>query len=183
MNEKEKYEMMYAKCARYGKDWQRAGRVHKLLIEQHIPPLQGVWDFGAGNGTCVEWLRSTGRTAIGVDIVGNVADRAPGVQQGDLRDPDIVLFPRANGVCIDVMEHIPTEDVPTVISNIAGAVTGKVYFHIALGPDKDGEELGVELHLTQKPTDWWVKELSVRFSEVRIVNECADRFVAFICTK
>ncbi len=183
MNEKDKYEMMYRDCPRYGKDWERAGRVHKLLIDRCLPRDEGVWDFGAGNGSCVDWLNSSGRHAVGIELASNAVGKHRSVRQGDLREPGLGLYPRSNGVCVDVMEHIPTDDVHPVLRNIADAVTNKVYFHIALGPDKDGEDLGVELHLTQKPASWWSHVLGMYFESVVVVNERAGRFVAFVCSK
>lgn len=183
MKEREKYEMIYRECARYGKDWSRAGRVHKLLIERYLPKNEDVWDFGAGNGSCVTWLRSTGRAAVGIDIASNIVKPNLGIVQGDLRTPALDLYPRSNGVCIDVMEHIPTDDVHVVLGNIADAVKNKVYFHIALGADLDGDEFGVQLHMTQRPAKWWSCYLQQHFSRVATVNEHAGRFVALLASK
>lgn len=183
MKEREKYEMIYRECERYGKDWERAGRVHKELIKKHLPKGESVWDFGAGNGSCVRWLKSTGRPAVGIDIAGNIVRPDLGIVQGDLRTPTLDLFPRDNGTCVDVMEHIPTEDVHVVLSNIAAAVKSRVYFHIALGPDRDGDEFGVQLHMTQRPPGWWRDMLEQHWDVVNEVNALDGRFVTFICAK
>lgn len=60
-------------------------------------------------------------------------------------------------ICTDVMEHIPTEHVPAVLSNLRAVCRNIAFFGIALYDDGFGPaELGEPLHLTVKPTEWWL---------------------------
>jgi hypothetical protein len=58
------------------------------------------------------------------------------------------------------MEHIPPDQVETVIRNIMTSA-GTVFFQIATVPDKFGAVIGQRLHLTVKPHEWWA-ELFIR---------------------
>jgi hypothetical protein len=58
------------------------------------------------------------------------------------------------GFCTDVMEHIPTEDVDTVIKNIMDC-SARVFFQISTIDDIGGALIGATLHLTVKPHNWW----------------------------
>ena len=74
----------------------------------------------------------------------------PGVKQLSVKPKG-----RFNGViCTDVMEHIPPADVEAVITNIM-ASGEKVFFQISTLPDSFGELIGMRLHLTVEPHEWW----------------------------
>jgi len=53
------------------------------------------------------------------------------------------------------MEHIPQDDVETVISNIMASAE-KVFFQISTVPDAFGALIGQSLHLTVKSHEWWL---------------------------
>ena len=52
------------------------------------------------------------------------------------------------------MEHIPTNDVSTVIFNIMNSAD-KVFFQISTIDDVMGAAINEPLHLTVKPYEWW----------------------------
>ena len=78
-------------------------------------------------------------------------------QVADLTKP--VPADAVYGFCCDVMEHIPTEDVATVLRNIL-ASANHVFFGISTVPDELGALIGEPLHLTVQPAAWWVKQLT-----------------------
>lgn len=174
LDEKTKYETVWRDCARYGKNWTDAG----LGRPYKVPFLRGskpgtVIDFGCGNGTSLRWLESQGYAPKGVEIASNAVSHAVvSVTICDLRDGQ-TLHPigvAEYGLCTDLMEHIPTEDVDVVLRNISEHVSVGVLFGIARLPDKDGDALGLELHLTLKEKAWWDEKLLQHFSSVQLVR-------------
>lgn len=116
-------------------------------------------DFGCGTGRAALKL-SDYAPVLALDFAENCLDKAVAAalcerlkfQQHDLTQP--LELSGTYGFCTDVMEHIPTEDVDTVLRNICTAAL-KVYFNISTVPDHMGALIGEPLHLTVKPFDWW----------------------------
>jgi SAM-dependent methyltransferase len=65
------------------------------------------------------------------------------------------------GFCTDVMEHIKPEDVDAALDNILLACKN-VFFQIATVPDNHGKLLGLPLHLTVRPYEWWLERFKER---------------------
>jgi SAM-dependent methyltransferase len=173
VEEKDKYEMMWEKCARYGKDWRDPGlaKSYKKWFLQHAAPGASVMDFGCGNGTSLEWLQRQGLQALGIDIAENSSSR-PDVYYRDLRDRrNMRMIPKSDyGLCTDLMEHIPTEDIDIVLKHIAQKVVKRVLFGIARLPDRDGDEFGVTLHLTLKDMEWWDRCVLDHFKSIETLR-------------
>jgi cyclopropane fatty-acyl-phospholipid synthase-like methyltransferase len=129
-----------------------------------------VTDFGCGNGTSLSWLRSEGFTAAGVEIATNaIKQNADRIHVADLRDEYTGPISEY-GICTDLMEHIPTDDVPRVLANISAATKCGVLFGIARLPDKDGDAMGLTLHLTIKDREWWDEHILKYFAAVREIR-------------
>ncbi|QDU44371.1 Mg-protoporphyrin IX methyl transferase [Symmachiella dynata] len=63
-------------------------------------------------------------------------------------------------ICTDVMEHIPTHQVPACLENLRQCTAKAAYFGIALFPDGYGQKiLGEPLHLTVKEPQWWISAI------------------------
>jgi 2-polyprenyl-3-methyl-5-hydroxy-6-metoxy-1,4-benzoquinol methylase len=64
-------------------------------------------------------------------------------------------------ICCDVMEHIPTQRVPSVLSNLHKSTRRLAFFSIAVIKDVFGPQLiGEALHLTVQKPEWWLARLS-----------------------
>jgi hypothetical protein len=177
MQEQEKYQLIWKRCGRYGKDWtdKGLGRPYKRPFLEKVPTGSTVIDFGCGNGTSLSWLRSEGMQPKGVEIAENAVtakNPPPGINFLDLRDSEKMknVGVCEYGICTDVMEHIPTVDVPKVIRNISNAVSKAVLFGIARLPDKDGEEFGLDLHLTLENAEWWNSKILGSFHKTETVR-------------
>lgn len=173
-DEKAKYERVWRECKRYGKNWmdRGLGKKYKAWFNEHATPASRVIDFGSGNGTSLRWLNSCGYHATGFDIAANaVTNHRQETHIGDLRIPaDVSQLPQADfGLCTDLMEHIPTGDVDAVLFNIASKIKVGVLFGIARLPDKDGEALGLTLHLTIADQQWWDRALMKHFKQIEIL--------------
>jgi SAM-dependent methyltransferase len=126
-----------------------------------------VIDFGCGTGRAGLALAKHANVRL-VDFAGNCLDTE--VRQAlngrirfethDLTQP-FQGGPERFGYCTDVMEHIPTADVPKVLRNILHAAR-HVFFQISCEPDQLGVLIGEQLHLTVQPYAWWLE----RFNEL-----------------
>lgn len=118
-------------------------------------PTGVVIDFGCGTGRAAIKLAEAGCEPILVDFAANCRDPQAQIYpffQLDLSE-DIPL--RAEyGLCTDVMEHIPPEDVVKVIGNIMTSARN-VFFQISTVPDMAGAAINQRLHLTVMPHGWW----------------------------
>jgi hypothetical protein len=117
-------------------------------------------DFGCGTGRAGVKFNKAGLNVLLVDFADNCRDEEAiniPFLQWDLSKP----CPATSkyGFCTDVMEHIPTEDVETVVKNIMNS-SKEVFFQISTVNDEFGDAIGAELHLTVKSHEWW-KELFI----------------------
>lgn len=122
-----------------------------------------VIDFGCGTGRATKKFIDDGLDATGVDFVKALEEDIPFVNVNlweDLGD----LLVADHGYCCDVMEHIPTEKVKAVLKNISDHVIDGCFFQIALFHDNMGNLIGERLHLTVKPSEWWIEVLSEFFT-------------------
>jgi len=129
---------------------------------------------------CIDFGCGTGRGAIAIALFGalkvTMLDFAENCLDPDVVDtcvsqPTRLSFRVADlvkgspvtatyGYCCDVMEHIPPEDVHTVLTNILAAAQ-HVFFGISTAPDHHGPILlGEPLHLTVQKGAWWVSEIA-----------------------
>lgn len=118
-----------------------------------------VLDFGCGTGRASIELVKAGCDVLLIDFADNCRDEEAmnlPFLEWDLTRP---LPPHAEfGICTDVMEHIPTSDVSTVLRNITDAADN-VFFQISTVDDDMGVMIGHALHLTVKPHEWWREQL------------------------
>lgn len=132
---------------------------------RHAKPGNGdtVIDFGCGTGRAALRI-SEYAPVLMLDFAENCLDRSVRdalgerltFRQYDLTQP--MELTGTYGFCTDVMEHIPTDDVDTVLKNICTAVL-RVYFNISTMQDNMGVLIGEPLHLTVKPMEWWKEKL------------------------
>ena len=164
LTEQQKYEKMWTvKDYRAVSPGEQAGSTFLGVVK----PEKGetVIDFGCGTGRGSLWLGAMGgMNPIMLDFAKNALDDDLAMAcetqpdkysfiQHDLMDKSPVYA--RYGYCTDVMEHIPTENVDTVISNILQSAQ-TVFFRISTTPDVMGPKyLGYPLHLTVKNYGWW----------------------------
>ena len=125
-----------------------------------VTSTDSVVDFGCGTGRGGQAVANlTGAKVLLVDFAANALDddiKLPFVQ-ADLTKPMTVTG--SVGYCTDVLEHIPTEDVPKVIENIMACVPS-CFFQVSLVDDAMGVLIGQPLHLTVKPVQWWLEQFA-----------------------
>lgn len=152
LSEKEKYERMWSHST-YRKYSPGEDILHYFL--DVADPQGRIIDFGCGTGRAAKKLSDFGYDVVLVDFASNSRD--PEAQhlpfiEWDLTQP--LIIQGEYGYCTDVMEHIPPEDVDTVINNIMNAAPN-VFFQISTVPDNLGKLINQPLHLTVEPHKAW----------------------------
>jgi hypothetical protein len=155
LSEQNKYKLMWQF------DAYREYAPGEHLVETFLTTLKPekgdlVVDFGCGTGRASIELHKRGYRVYLIDFADNCRDEEAmslPFLEWDLVRPVPV---RANyGLCTDVMEHIPPNDVAQVLTNILEAAK-TVLFQISTVKDSFGALLGTELHLTVRDHQWWM---------------------------
>ena len=129
------------------------------------------------DSTCIDFGCGTGRGGLMIALFGNMivtlldfAENAldEEVKNATVTQPNRISWMQADlnkpipvaasyGYCTDVMEHIPPEEVDTVLENILRSAN-HVFFQISCQEDRCGAMIGEELHLSIQTYNWWVKK-------------------------
>lgn len=152
------------------------------------------------DSTCIDFGSGTGRGALMLALMGKLkvtmVDFAANALDDDIRDicktqPDRLEFiqhdlnkqlpigqPAVYGYCTDVMEHIPPEEVDTVLSNILHSAHN-VFFRIDTQPDVMGARIGEPLHLSVHSYDWWLDKFKEKKCYVHWSQDYEGRMCMF----
>lgn len=138
-------------------------------------PRDTVIDVGCGMGKAALQMRERGLRVTMFDIADNCLNPevrealVPGfldfktgciwdVTPADLEPADFVF-------CCDVLEHIPTEQVPNTLNVLRYLTNRQAYLRIALFDDTHYANVtGRQLHLTVKTPRWWEEQLHKYFN-------------------
>jgi SAM-dependent methyltransferase len=158
LSEQEKYERMWAIPGyRQYSPGEEAVQDFLNVIDDDRSTLL---DIGCGTGRAGVKLKEAGYAVTLMDLTDNSRDYAaltlPFIQHDITK-----AFPiKADyGYCADVMEHIPTDQVPAVLRNIMRS-TKLCFFQISTQPDHFGSVINQDLHLTVQPKDWWIQQIN-----------------------
>ena len=115
------------------------------LIEMHQATT--LLDYGSGKGEI------TRRRPFGPEVYTYLYD--PAVRYLDKKPHGMF-----HGViCIDVLEHIPEEELDGVIGELDQYSSGFVYVTVCTRPAKKTLPTGENCHATIKPRSWWRDKL------------------------
>jgi 2-polyprenyl-3-methyl-5-hydroxy-6-metoxy-1,4-benzoquinol methylase len=133
-------------------------------------PRSTVVDIGFGQGFFLEEARAMGLRAIGIDrdakLVESALSRGLEAHQADVRDVASQISTPIGGVmAAHIIEHLPPEDVCTLIADIAGLVSPG----------------GIAVFATPNPGDWrvisdrfWTDPTHIRPYTAGTVRELTD---------
>lgn len=143
-------------------------------------------DFGCGTGRAAnKFKKDYGMQVAGIDHAKNCLDSDVNINVLNACLWNInELCPDISfdwGYCTDVMEHIPTEKVNDVISNISRIVTKGCFFNIATRDDDMGVLIGRKLHMTVANAEAWDRILNKYFSNVARIEKQGEAI--FCCFK
>lgn len=169
-HEQRKYESVWKENQyREFSPGQRAFHVFKLVDRLREAGVWSVLDAGCGSGKLMKALIETpGETfnVRGFDIAGNCLDPYFRGREREFLDIGCLWDDKAMTrifdavICVDVLEHIPTDKIPDVLSNLRRCARKYCYLGIALHHDHYGPKLlGEPLHLTVQEPNWWLAAL------------------------
>jgi tetratricopeptide (TPR) repeat protein/2-polyprenyl-3-methyl-5-hydroxy-6-metoxy-1,4-benzoquinol methylase len=131
--------------------------------------VRTILDAGCGSGKLMWRLMQDHADEFdvhGFDITDNCLDPCfEGIKDrvltiGCLWNPDDFTNVYDAVICCDVMEHIPTDRVVSVLANLRKSTRRFAFFSIAVIKDAFGPELiGEALHLTVQKPEWWLARL------------------------
>lgn len=83
----------------------------------------------------------------------------PAVKKYNMKPPQGMVFDLS--CCADVMEHVPEEYVPMVLTEIGSytKMDGALIFSISANPARKLFNNGENLHITIKPLEWWINAI------------------------
>lgn len=164
-------KQIYRDCAdwhflesmKYTYAWSRGYDIKGIPNETMIKSLhpKTILDVGCGNGSAVQGLVDLGYDAYGVDFAAGVVDKWNGV--GDrcmlAYADDIPAGDEHFDLAVtDILEHVPPDHVENVIKEVS-RVSKRQMWNIEFGPAEWLIDGRIEPHMTQRPPQWWRKEL------------------------
>lgn len=73
-------------------------------------------------------------------------------------------------VCVDVMEHIPEQNIEHTLDTIVSKANLFVFFAISCNPARDKLSDGSNAHVTQKQPSWWLSKLSKYDTPIHVMT-------------
>lgn len=130
--------------------------------------VESALDYGAGQSFLIDYLFPSSVEKVRYDpAIPEIATPPQGMF-------DVVT-------CTDVMEHIPEDEVDSIIDDIAGYTGGVGLFVIYLGKASTILPDGQNAHCTQQPAEWWAARLRKCYDVVRAIPSPRKEKAFFAC--
>jgi 2-polyprenyl-3-methyl-5-hydroxy-6-metoxy-1,4-benzoquinol methylase len=184
MEEVEKYTLLWDLPQGYGNNYEHP--YWKEIVETLKDNFLRDWkneilDVGGGDQRLGKFFPDQKYTSL--DIAPNACEPGENAYPHIVADIREWSDPKAYDwvISIDVMEHIPTIDVPMTISNIYDSTREGAAFLISTRPDRGGKKIGQILHMTVRPPEWWVKEFGKFFQDVTLLRVVKGEYCLLVC--
>ena len=129
---------------------------HAGLIEKLIrrTGARTILDYGCGAGTQYTKLKIHRNWRVRMTLYDPAAKRWAAKPAGQF---DGVL-------CTDVLEHVPEDEIDGVAADLAGYARLWCFATVCCRPAKKTFADGRNVHVTQRPLDWWRQRLAPAFA-------------------
>ena len=174
------YDIIYSKRPKYNPiDKQKLDIVKQALSK--IDKRSTLLDVGCGRGHFLKQFIDMGITSFGIEpskecsirYLNNLPHEVTDFESYAEKLPedlyDIVF-------CTDVLEHIKPEDLDSFLFHLSRTAP---YSLLGIANHSDVQE-GMELHLIQKPWEWWEKELLKHYTTVEFRISLHDNKFFFV---
>lgn len=158
------YEIIHRQKPNYGYGPQEADLGALAAAVATLPRVRSCLDFGCGNSRAIFTLFPDAAIHVRHDFAhpSYQAEPPPGLRY------DV-------GLCTDVMEHVPAEEIDRVLARLA-ALSDTWLFIIPIGPASQKLPDGSNAHVSQHPADWWRARLAAGLdAEVEIRPAAHER--------
>lgn len=164
--------------------WSPGERCVPLFLETAKPKDGATFiDWGCGSGRAGLAAHKAGLDVTLIDFADNCLDPEVREALGDkFVEHDLTkrIHRKSDyGMCCDVMEHIPPEDVDKVLDNILSN-SQHVFFQISTVPDHFGKQVGEPLHLTVEDYQWWLRKFVDLGVIIHHSNEFRDHVIFYV---
>jgi 2-polyprenyl-3-methyl-5-hydroxy-6-metoxy-1,4-benzoquinol methylase len=141
--------------------------VQRFLDGVDWHPHETVVDLGCGTGRAGVALEKAGLDVVLVDCCREAVEPAAAwisFSEQNLWSlhPSLPVYDWI--YCVDVLEHLPTEQIDAALDGFARITKRGGFLQIALFEDHCGTLIGETLHLTVKPHEWWREKIAARWT-------------------
>lgn len=136
--------------------------------------VEKILDVGCGQGNYARHLQDKGFSVLGLEYSQVCCDKyltdIPHICDSIVEYVKKPIEPFDVVICIDVLEHLNYEDIPSVLEGFS-KIADYAILGIANHSDiQDGEEL----HIIQQPVIWWIEQLLPYYKNFSVKAEMYD---------
>ena len=191
MDEVTKYTKLWDLPQGYGNNWDHpywleiALFIRRAMDDRGFQVGMSVLDVGGGKGDLRKVIFK-GCEYQSLDIAPNsgadiIVDITEWDCMTDWGESECHFYSYDWVIAVDVLEHIPTERVSFALENISVVSFGGAIFLISIRPDRGGKKIGATLHMTVRPTNWWLGQINKHWETVELLREVPGEYCIVVC--
>lgn len=155
----EYYKEIHLKNPKYGSNNDPSAKPADVLSLIQKNDCEYVLDYGCGKGVLVEFINNNNIICEGFDPAVEEFSNKPSYETGY----DCIT-------CLDVLEHIPYNDIDDLLSDICSFDSEYTFFNIALRKASQLLPDGSNAHLIVEDKDWWIDKIQNAFTKHKIIT-------------
>lgn len=179
----ETYREVYDKTYSEIKNYNFHNLVKDIYVDIYAAYVDGkILDAGCGEGIHLKRMLKNGHDAFGIELSSVCCEKY--LADVPHENIDILNFAKKGKyfdglICMDVLEHIPYENIDDIIISLS-RMAKSAFFGIANHSDVLN---GVELHLIQQDSSWWIEILKKYYKKVYFIGDQFEgKFYYIYCT-